>query len=364
MARWSGPPPLLIAATVLGVVVALTAGGSDDEPRSLRATTVADTAGPAASSTSSAAPTTPASSAPTSSPTATPTVTPRSAPTGTPSEEPGDVLAPPLERPSGPVKRQLLGLATFNQDRSLSRADAREDAVALTRRKGVSIVGWQEGEGFGPVYSLLKRQGWDTYRATVDDEPIELAVSWRRSRFELASTVLHPVVYRAPQGRTPYAPRYVLRVTLREKASRRLVTVVDTHLPPVLEGIERRGQYRNPVAEKRGRIQLRKVDTVFDRTPGHWVLGTGDYGFGAQAEIAEQPWGGISRMLAGTALSTYAVLGTSGIDPTDTTTARYADYVHLDRVQLDAGHIEVLGQRTLGAINSDHRPLIAWLALS
>lgn len=371
MARWSGPPPLLIVATVLGILIAAPLSRGDDEPRGVQATAVAasTTAATAATERPSSAPVV-SSSAPVEVSTErplrrveTPVDKPAEESSGAPTDEPTDVLAPPRARASGAPRRQLLGLATFNQDRSLSRRDARADAETITRRTGVTIVGWQEGERFGPVYAMLKRRGWDTLRSRVDGTAGELAVSWRRSRFELVSSRLHRVTYRTAKGRTPYADRYALRVTLRAPRTGRLISVVDTHLPSVLEGSVHRGTYRNPVSARRGRLQLEAVGSVFDRARGRWVLGAGDYGFGAHAEIDEQPMGGMSRVLAGRALSTYAVLGTAGVDPTDTVTARYADYVHVRRTDLDAGRVRMIGQRSLGAMKSDHRPLLAWLAL-
>lgn len=364
MARWSGPPPLLIAATVLGVVVALTAGGSGDEPHAVRARTVAEVTSPAPSVTPSVTPTaTTTAVPPTTPPTTRPTTPVAVEPEAPDAGPPADVLAPPVARRAGPPRRQLLGLATFNQDRSQPVAAAQEDAAAIVGRPGVSIVAWQEGEPFGSVYATLKGQGWATVHPRVDGRPGELAISWRSARFRLVSAKLRTVVYRTESGEAPYGSRHVLRVTLRERTSRRLVTVVDTHLPTLVAATAS-GVYRNPVAAARGRMQLEAVDKILDRARGRWVLGAGDYGFGSYAELEQQPRGGMSRVFAGTVLSTYAVRGTEGLDPTDTVRHRYSDYVQVDRVQLDRGRIEVVGHRTLDQVTSDHRPLIAWLALS
>ena len=94
------------------------------------------------------------------------------------------------------------------------------------------------------------------------------------------------------------------------------------------------------------------------------MIGTGDYNFDARCRRrggAGQGAGqgpGVGGDLRRTPCSvTVALL------PTHPPTGRYIDYVHAANSDLRAGHIEMLDQRIFAGLNSDHRPLLVWLAL-
>jgi len=347
VARWAGPPPLLIAATVLGVVIAPAVSQADEgtsagEQHGSRTTASATLA----SGGRLASPSAPSSQEP--------------------SPDPEPENGKPSSGRERAVAPQLLGVATFNEFRQLTVGQARADALELTSRKGVGIIGWQEGYGFGPVYSLLKRKGWDTKRFGPDKSERELAVSWRRSRFALVGAILHRVAGGVDDvvGRYPFGDRFVLRVTLRERSTGREISVINTHLPQAIEDLDRPGRWRETFNAAAARNQLERMTAIWRRAPGRWVVGTGDYNFDARSDARERPRDGISRSYAGTAVSTYALAGFGDVRPTHPVSDRFIDYVHVAKSDLDADRVSVLGHRTLNGLNSDHRPLIAWLKLS
>ncbi len=355
MARWAGPPPLLIAATVLGVVIAPAVSQADEGDSADAQRGAQHGAQHGASTTASA----------------TLSSGGRLAAPSTTSDEPAEPGAEAEAQPQPPTRSravapQLLGVASFNEFRQLTVAQARADALELTSRKGVGIIGWQEGYGFGPVYSLLKRKGWDTKRFGPDKSERELAVSWRRSRFALVGAMLHRVAIGVDDvvGRYPFGDRFVLRVTLRERSTGREISVINTHLPQAIEDLDRPGRWRETFNAAAARNQLERMAKIWRRAPGRWVIGTGDYNFDARSDARERPRAGISRTYGGTAVSTYTLAGFGDIQPTHPVSDRFIDYVHVAKADLDAGRVSVLGHRTLNGLNSDHRPLIAWLKLS
>ncbi|WP_232678312.1 hypothetical protein [Nocardioides sp. R-C-SC26] len=351
MTRWSGPPPLLIAATVLGLVLAPAVSSADDgSGAASRGTTSAS----ARSSGSSGA--TLSASEPRDRDPATGGAASSSTADGSTSDR--GVASPPS--PS------LLGIATFNQHRPLTIGQARADAERITSRKGVGIIGWQEGYEFGPVYSWLARKGWSTKRFGELRGASELAVSWRRARFKLVGAKLHRATRGVDStvGRYPFGDRFILRVTLRERSTGRDISIINTHLPQAIEDLDSPGAWRDTLNAGAARQQLRGLAKVWRNAPGRWVVGTGDYNFDARSDARRRPEGGIARVYDGLAVSSYA-LSTEGDDvaPTHPFSDRYIDYVHLRRADVDAGRVRVLGQRTMGGVHSDHRPLLVWLKL-
>lgn len=358
MARWAGPPRLLIAATFLGVVVSPVVSGAstaDAAPAAQAALSAASTyatnAGDDLDPTDGDAEQTEAQSLPPPQPRAEGSIRGRSSDSGRASR--------PSESEVGP---QLLGVASFNQFRHLSLAQARQDALELTSRPGVSVVGWQETADFGPVFQTLRKRGWETKRYR---RAPRLAVSWRRGRFALVSSKVHRVARGVAQeaGRYPFYDRHVLRVTLRDKRSGQKLSVIDTHLPWAIEDLDRPGHWRGTINAARARKQLRQTAQVFRHAPGRWVVGTGDYNLGVVAESRVRPRSGLSRTFAGTAVSTYQELGRRRTDATHPPTGRWIDYVHVRKSDLEQGRVRVRGHRTLGNVSSDHRPLLAWLVL-
>ncbi len=335
MPRWAGPPPLLIALTVLGILVAPAVSRADaDTPAREQAVIVvaepSTTPTPTASETTALPPTSAEKAA-------TPTIEPR-----------------------------RIGVATFNQYVSLSTEAATADALALTARPSVAIIGWQEGFANGPVYQRLALEGWATKRYVATKGARELAVSWRKDQFALAGSSLHKLAdgVASDSGLYPFGTRYVLRVTLRDRASGKRLTVLDTHLPQRVEDLDDPGTFRATKNALRAQRQLDRLADIWGRAPGRWVIGTGDYNMAALADMRARSKGGISDAYAGIARSSYSVLGFDGLEPTHPFSDRYIDYVHAAQPDLADGRIEMLSQRTIDGLNSDHRPLLVRLRLS
>lgn len=336
--RWTGPPPLLIAVTVLGFVVApMVSSAEDGRPADREAASqVQLSSGDGRTDSPPTVPERPRQARP---------------------------IAPEKKKPVK-EERDVVGVVTMNQFRKLSLADAREDALAVTSRPGVDIIGWQEAYHARPVAASLDRRGWATKQFARGAR--ELAVSWRRSEFRLASSAQRLVAYGVDQstGRYPYSDRYVVRVTLEHRKTGRLLSVINTHLPQKIENLKRPGRWLRTNNAARARFQLERLGRVWDGAPGRWVVGTGDYNFDAGSDARARPHGGVVRTYADRAISSYAALGQSGVQPTHPFSGRYIDYVHASRESVKTGNTRFLDQRTLPGLNSDHRPLLVWFALT
>ena len=204
-------------------------------------------------------------------------VEPTDAPTGA-QDGPIDDLAPPVarrrtsgRRPAAPrVEPQRIGVATFNQYVQLTPEESIEDALDLTSRPAVSIVGWQEGFVNGPVYQRLAQEGWATKRYVAAKGSRELAVSWRTDRFALVGSALHKLADGVAEGDGlyPFGTRYVLRVTLRDRATGKRISVLDTHLPQRIEDLDDPGTFRSTKNALRAHRQLERLPRSGSRRPG------------------------------------------------------------------------------------------------
>lgn|GEM_PF-2125976 len=370
MRRWAGPPPLLIAVTVLGILVAPAVSRADAGPPAIEQAVLAG-AEPGPATTPSPTPTpTPVSTpgrsggASTSDP-APDTQSDTESDTGPGSGEAAG--AAPGSRPKVPaIASQKIGVASFNQYVQLSDSAGLADALALTSRDAVSIVGWQEGFAAGPTYQALEGRGWATKRYVRSKGSRELAVSWRTDRFAFVGSALHKLADGVAEGdgRYPFGTRYALRVTLRDRATGEQLSVINTHLPQRIENLDVPGTWRTTKNALRAARQLDRLAEIWERAPGRWVIGTGDYNIAALADQRARNSGGVVAAYAGVARSSYSLLGFKGLQPTHPYSGRFIDYVHVARPALKQGRIEVLGQRTPGGLNSDHRPLVVRLKLS
>ncbi|MDQ4052020.1 MAG: hypothetical protein M3237_04885 [Actinomycetota bacterium] len=333
---WTGPPLLLIAVTVLGFAVAPLVSTPGDATAGEPQGQVELSSGDSTSLDDSGDRT-----------------TPDSAERGTP--EPGTVIKP--------IPRQVVGVATFNQFRRLTYSQMLSDAKALTSNDAVDIIGWQEGWDGAPVFAALHARGWTTKRFPKGAK--ELAVSWRRDDFTFVGADQRLVARGISDetGRYPFGDRYAIRVTLRERDTGELISVLDTHLPQAIENLDRPGRWRPTYNSARARLQLTRMAKMWDRAPGRWVVGTGDYNVDVAAESRTRPYGGLSRMFAGRAVSSYAVLG-KDLGPTHPVSGRQIDYVHAARRAVRQERVEFLTHRTIPGLNSDHRPLLVRFALT
>ncbi len=333
-APWTGPPLLLIAVTVLGFVIAPLVSSSDNasagEPQGQVQLSSGDPAQPAAGGLGA-------------------DTSERGAPKG----------APPLE----PIPRQVVGVATFNVFRQLTSSQMLSDARTLAANPAIDIIGWQEGWDSAPVYADLQPRGWTTKRFPKGAK--ELAVSWRRSQFEFVGADQRLVARGVSDesGRYPFGDRWAIRVTLRARDSGELISVLNTHLPQAIENLDNPGHWRPTYNSARARVQLSRFARMWDRAPGRWVIGTGDYNVDARAESRERPYGGLSRMFAGRAVSSYSVLG-KDIASTHPISGRQIDYVYAARQDVRQERLSFLDQRTIPGLNSDHRALLVKFALT
>jgi endonuclease/exonuclease/phosphatase family metal-dependent hydrolase len=265
---------------------------------------------------------------------------------------------PPASRPGRKLlRRQQIGVVTFNQYRKLSVSQARADARSITSRPQVDVIGWQEAYASGPVFAELRRRGWETrwFRGAK-----ELAVSWRRSTFEFVSAKSRLVASgMAPTvGRYPFRNRYVIRVTLRLRSTGDQLSVINTHLPQKIEDFDRPGRWTTTGNAIKARYQLNRLATEWRRAPGRWVVGTGDYNVDARVDARRRLPGGPRVVLGDLAVPSYAALGMEGLRPTHPPTDRLIDYVHAARRDLRADHLRFVSQRVLGGLWSDHNALL------
>lgn len=278
-----------------------------------------------------------------------------------PAAPPGGRSAPAARLPGRVV--DTLGVASVNVYRHLPRTDAMADALRITGERQVDVIGWQEtrADYFPEVKARLARRGWDTWQLWQPDGPFWLAVSWRRDVLSLVDGSWTEVHGGAGKQRTdlPYPPRGYLVVTLRHRASGRLLTVVDTHLN---QGIETGAGFTDRVNAEDARTHLRRLAQVWDQVPGDLVVGTGDFNFDYADDSAAHPAGGIWDTQHGHATSSYDVLGLDGVKPTRG--SRWIDYVWIaDRTLRvrpeDPGTGQFVEHESLAGFHSDHRPLVA-----
>jgi endonuclease/exonuclease/phosphatase (EEP) superfamily protein YafD len=337
---WAGPPPLLLLATVLGLVVAPAV--ADDSPAP----------NPAAVSLAGSA-------------RAGAAATPRSI-------EPRIVRQVELLSRGGragatvaPVLPAIdvVGVASLNLLQTQPVGAATADALRLIGRPDVDVVGWQEAQKVGGA--LHELPGWTTATCPENGGFAELAVSWRTKKFKFVEARIQNAIagVGAGGGRYPFGSRQIAVVTLEHRASGRRLTVLDAHLPPVIEDLARPGRWTATQNAEQARTQLRELARVWRSVGTRWVVGTGDFNFDARADLAHRSKGGPARALGKAARSTYQVVGTDQ-RPSYPSMNRSIDYVWLDRDDLRNDEIDALGHRVLTGYNSDHRPLLAELRLS
>lgn len=332
--RWAGPPPLLLVVTFVALVVTPFV---DRDPQP-----------PAQVSTASA----------TTGPMLGPEAIPKM-------QQPARLAGGSASGTVRPValKPVRAGVATFNMFRKLSVGQARQDALALTRRRAVDVVGWQEAQSFGAAIRGLP--GWTTRTFGFGEGRSELAVSWRSSEFTLVRARQRVVATGVgwEVGRYPFGTRLVAVVTLEHRATGRTLTVVNTHLPQAIEDLGRPGSFTTTINSYRAKNQLKKLARVFRTAPGRWVVGTGDYNFDARADARSRPADGPRDTLEGIAVSSFQKLGVD-VTPTFPPHGRWIDYVWADEQAYAEGRIRFAGQWVLTGLNSDHHALVAQLVLS
>lgn len=341
-AAWAGPPPLLLLVTVLGVLVAPAV--ADDPP----------TDPPADPSAVHADPPTSAAATPRS-------IEPRLVRRVETSSRGGRAATGADVAPLQPAVD--IGVASMNMLRLLTPEQARADARRLTADPAVDVVGWQEAQRFRSVLRSLP--GWRTATFERRGDISELAVSWRADRFRLVRSKL---VYGIPgvrpdEGRYPFAGRRIAIVTLEHRESGRRLTVLDAHLPTMIEDEGVPGRWAATLNASRARQHLARIARAWSRVGSRWVVGTGDLNFDARADARQRSAGGPIRMLGRVAISSYQALG-ARTPPTYPELQRRIDYVWVDRAARREGRMEFLRHWVLPDFNSDHRPIVVRLRLT
>ncbi|HWJ82568.1 MAG TPA: hypothetical protein VNS55_10050 [Nocardioides sp.] len=275
----------------------------------------------------------------------------------------------PVTEHDQPKKKQpeprptTIGVVSLNQFYQLSTSQIAADARRITALPTVDVVGWQEATNSHPVFAALARRGWQTSQLPRTSH--ELAVSWRRSEFAFVSARFRLVAHGVDdvEGRYPFGNRYVQRVTLRQRDTGRLLTVINTHLPQKIEDLDHPGHWLGTSNAARARFQLARIARAWREARGRWIVGTGDYNFDARADAEVHPHGGPRAALGPLAVSSYGALGFGGLTPSHPPTGRYVDYVQADRSDLHAGEMRFVGQRIIAGLNSDHNALLARIRL-
>lgn len=209
----------------------------------------------------------------------------------------------------------------------------------------------------------MRQHGWATRywpaRANFEGRA-EIAVSWRRAKFELLGTEAHKMHPGAGLDETahPFKGRHVTVVRLRHRASGLTVTLLNTHVNQHIEtGQEWQTNINVPYAKR----HLAWLADRYRSEAAAVVVGTGDYNWDHYDDRRAQPEGGITDAFRGRAVSSYQALGLQGVQPTKN--ARWIDYVFLASKTLQARRAQFATHESLGGYRSDHRPLLARIRL-
>jgi endonuclease/exonuclease/phosphatase family metal-dependent hydrolase len=250
-------------------------------------------------------------------------------------------------------------IASFNVDRTGRPRAIAADVRRLLGRTDVDVVGWQEADTVAFARAAASARGWETRILDVGDGSRQVPISWRAARWSLVSSTAHAMTGGAGRDRTdhPFRPKWATEVVLRHRGTGRLLTVLDTH---VANHIETGDRWEDNVNARAARQHYRRLAGILG-APGDVRVATGDFQWDHHDDSRARPRGGITRTFAGRARNSYEELGVAGVCPTRNT--RWIDYVWLDRPSLAARRAGFVTHRSLGGYASDHRPLLATIAL-
>lgn len=302
--RWAGPPPLLVLVTVVGFVVAPIVD-REPEPAAPPVTAVGVSSVPDVAVPEVAAP----DPAPQRVSPQTPVRDRRTTST--------------VARPALPHQVRV-GVASMNLDRSLTAAQAADDARRLVDRPGLDIVGWREADRFGAELRALPGWGTRVFRSG-ERGSAPLAISWRRAQLALVAA-----------GQRHVDGRPVAIATLRHRDSGRLLVVVDAQRPQPVADLGRPGR----------------------RTPGRWVVGTT-----ADVAASARSPRRIADPTRDAVVSSYLVLGTDLV-PTYRAEGRRVAVVYVDRDAHRQGRLWFAGRWVVRGFAGDHDALVTRVVLS
>jgi len=263
---------------------------------------------------------------------------------------------------TGLAPETVIGVASANVYRDLPRAKARHDIRLLSQRDNVDVIGWQEAEHWRGILTDLRASGWATKQFY--GEPDELAVSWRASKFRFRAAEFRRMHDGAGPRLTavPFGPRFVIRVTLTQRGTGRTFTVLDTHVNSYIEDLDRPGHHRDNLNADRARLHLARMGAFWATVPGRYVVATGDLNVDYTADTRVRTDGFPADALHGLGIASYDALPMADLLPTHPGSGRHIDYVFLDR-RTYGERATFVSQRVLTGYYSDHRPIVARIAL-
>lgn len=285
-----------------------------------------------------------------------------------PADEPPHYLASQVVR-SGPRATATIRFATLNSEAKLGVRRALSDIRGLAD-SGATVIALQEMASPAKRAAVRERLvdcsmcPFDAYMPSAP-VPGSTPILYRWSQFRLVDSGTVQVTedtYVGPGGAGPSTLRakYVNYVGLRERATGRLIYVLNNHFVPTVQAKDGGPNYKHPARLKLYRKHMRGLKALIDdfRSRGATVFVTGDFNVNYRKDRIVQ-----ADMFPYVALgsidvhSSYQILGEprlgthilpSGFD------RRVIDYVFASTTI----GIEPVSQRVLTGYNSDHRPVI------
>ena len=255
-------------------------------------------------------------------------------------------------------RTKAVWVATFNLFHELPAKAARRDIRRLAARPRLDVIGWQEMWGREGVLRRLEKQGWSTWIPA--GEARQDPISWRTASFELLSTETYLAHQAATlkRHRKDVPRKFFNRVTLRHRATGRVVSVFNNHVIPTIES-QGQGKPGHPV-----RPRIRWAQQHWDRleramraAPGRAIV-VGDFNVDAFVDLeVRHPAMQFAHLRDSLASSWQVLGGDRSVALTHPTTGRHIDYVMVGRRALKRGVLVPTRQQVIEGLRSDHRPL-------
>lgn len=295
---------------------------------------------------------------------------------GDPYEKTTIVPTPALIRGTGEMKAPTsqratygtVGVASYNVFLDLTFDQQKADLDRLTSNPRVDVIGFQEA---ADAKTLLDRlpTGWAYYMAKPDGNGREVPVAYRTTRFTFVSarTVkMHDGMEALVKNPGPldraFPPRFTTEVVLTETKSGQSFTVFDTHTNQRTEAFQigKPGVAWNNINAAAAKTHFKTMTDMVKDSKSRYVVVVGDLNWDYVADQIKRPAGFVEGTLGTVAVSSYESLGLGTLPPSAPDSGRYIDYVMLTK----ASKAAFTGQDILFGYNSDHRPVLATIALN
>ena len=255
-------------------------------------------------------------------------------------------------------ERSPIWVATYNMFREMPAKAARRDIRELAARPRLDIIGWQEMWGRDKALHRLRKHGWATWvpRGEARQDPI----SWRRSEFQLVETESY-LAHRAKKlkrHRKDVPRKFFNRVTLRHRATGRVVSVFNNHVIPTIES-QGQGKPGHPVRPRIRWAQRHwdRLEAAIAKAPGQPIV-VGDFNVDAFVDLEVRHPAMMFAHLRDSLASSWQVLGgNEAVALTHPGTGRHIDYVMVGRRALRREVLVPTRQMVVEGLRSDHRPL-------